>query len=44
LFEVHGGEIIGEELQSLMESGRLARFLRSLKRCAGGDARAYIVL
>jgi len=27
-----------------MEDGRLARFLPSVKRCAGGDARAYIVL
>src|SRR5439155_12980817 len=44
LFEVHGGEIIGEELQSLMEDGRLARFLLSANGCAAGDARAYIVL
>src|SRR2546422_6424109 len=45
LFEVHGGEIIGEELQSLMEDGRASHPSPSIReRCAAGDARAYIVL
>src|SRR6266699_2581040 len=35
LFEVHGGEIIGEELQSLMEDGRASHPFPSIReRCA----------